>query len=270
MRVSYYPGCSLEGTAKEFDVSTRAVCKALGIELQELEDWSCCGATSAHSTNDYLAVALPARNLTLAEKTGLDLVTPCAACFQRLKVAEKKLAEKPLAEFPYQGKIKIDHLLNLCTRPEAMEKIKSSVKKPLKGLKVVCYYGCLTTRPPKITDAVNYENPQNMDELILELGAESIDWSYKTACCGNSLVLGRADIVKTMVGKLLEKAREAGADAIVTCCPMCQSNLESGRSMPVFYFTELMGMAMGLPGTEKWLKQHLVNPVPLASAKGLI
>ena len=269
MRVSYYPGCSLEGTAKEFDISSRAVCKALGIELQELEDWSCCGATSAHSTNDYLSVALPARNLTLADKTGLDLVTPCAACFQRLKVAEKKLGEHPMTDYPYSGKIEVDHLLDLCTQPEIIEKIKASVKKPLTGLKVVCYYGCLTVRPPDVTGAKEYENPQNMDDLIRVLGAESIDWSYKTTCCGNSLILGRADIVKKMTDKLVAMAREAEADAIVTCCPMCQSNLESARSMPIFYFTELMGIAFGLPGTEKWLKQHLVNPVPLAETKGL-
>lgn len=270
MRVSYYPGCSLEGTAREFDFSTKAVCQALGVELQELEDWSCCGATSAHSTNDYLSLALPARNLSIAEKAELDLVTPCAACFARLKTAGKKLADKPLAEYPFEGKINIEHLLNYLSRPEITARIKESVKKPLSGLKPACYYGCLIVRPPAVTGAQNHEDPQNMDDMMKTIGAEPVNWSYKTSCCGNSLLLGRADIVKSLTTKLVDKAREAGAECIVTACPMCQANLETARSIPVFYFTELLGIAFGLPGTDKWLQQHLVNPMALAGKKGLL
>lgn len=281
MRVSYYPGCSLEGTAREYDESTRAVCQALGIQLDELEDWNCCGATSAHSTSDFLSLALPARNLSLADGKGLDLVVPCAACYQRLKVAEKKLAQNPLPDFPYQGKVKVKHLLDFCSQEEVLQRVKEGVKKPLSGLQVACYYGCLVVRPPKVTDAVNYEDPQNMDELMNLLGAESVNWSYKTDCCGGSLVLSRPDVVRRLIRKLLDMALEAGAECLVTCCPMCQSNLEisqrglskeAGRDyrVPIFYFTELLGLALGLPRVEGWLKRHLVSPRELLSAKGLL
>jgi heterodisulfide reductase subunit B2 len=281
MKVSYYPGCSLEGTAKEYDEATRAVSQALGIELKELEDWNCCGATSAHTTNDYLAIALPARNLNIAEKSGLDVVVPCSACFQRLKAAEKRLAQEPLAEYPYSGKIAIKHLVDFCAQEEVLKRVKESVKKPLTGLKVACYYGCLVVRPPRITDAKNCEDPQSMDELVRATGAESVNWSYKTDCCGGSLMLSRPDVMKRLVRKLLDRAQEAGADCLVTCCPMCQSNLETGEralnkesgkkyALPIFYFTELIGLAMGLPGVEHWLKRHLIDTKPLLSAKGLL
>jgi len=281
MRVSYYPGCSLEGTAREYDESTRAVCQALGIELDELEDWNCCGATSAHSTSEFLSLTLPARTLSLADGKGLDLVVPCAACYQRLKVAEKKLAQNPLPDFPYQGQVAVKHLLDFCSQEEVLQRIKEAVKKPLSGLRVACYYGCLVVRPPKVTDAVNYEDPQNMDELMNAVGAESVNWSYKTDCCGGSLVLSRPDVVRRLIRKLFDMAIEAGADCLVTCCPMCQSNLDTGERglsketgrdyrMPVFYFTELLGLALGLPGVEGWLKRHLVSPRELLSAKGLL
>jgi heterodisulfide reductase subunit B len=281
MRVSYYPGCSLEGTAREYDESTRAVCQALGIELDELEDWNCCGATSAHSTNDYLSLALPARNLSLADEKGSDLVVPCAACYQRLKVAEKRLAQSPLPDYPYQGNVSIKHLADFCSQEEVLQRIKEEVKKPLAGLRVACYYGCLVVRPPKVTDAINYENPGHMDEMMNMAGAESVNWSYKTDCCGGSLVLGRPDVVRRLIGKLLDMALEAGADCLVTCCPMCQSNLDTGEkglsketgrdyNVPIFYFTELLGLALDLPGAEGWLDRHLVSPRELLSAKGLL
>ncbi len=281
MKVSYYPGCSLEGTAKEYNESTQAVCKALGIELKELEDWNCCGATSAHSTNDFLSVALPARNLNIAEKSGLDLVVPCAACYHRLKVAEKRLAKEPLAEYPYTGKITVKHIVDFFAQEDILKQTKEAVKKPLAGLKVACYYGCLVVRPPKITDAKNHEDPQNMDELMKAIGAESVKWSYKTDCCGGALVLSRADVMKKLVTKLLDRAAEAGAECLVTCCPMCQSNVETGEralikangkrtALPVFQFTELLGLAMGLPEVDKWFKRHLIDPKGLLSSKGLL
>lgn len=277
MKVSYYPGCSLRGTAREYDESIRDVCQALGIELAELDDWSCCGASSAHSTNDFLSVALPARNLTLAEKQGPDLVVPCSACYQRLKVAEKRLAQTPLPDFPYQGKVKVQHLLNFCSREEVAGRIKEKVKRPLSGLKVACYYGCLIARPPKVVDAVDYEDPREMDRLVESLEAEPVNWSYKTECCGGSLVLSLPGAARKMSQKLLDMAREAGADCLATCCPLCQSNLDTCQgqlaaqtgisySIPVFYFTELMGLALGLPAP--WLKRHLVSPARVLSVMG--
>jgi len=280
MKVSYYPGCSLLGTAKEYDQSTRAVCSTLGIELEELEDWNCCGATSAHSTDDFLSLALPARNLSLADEKGMDLIVPCAACFQRLKVAEKKLLEKPLPDFPYKGKAKVRHLLELLSEEEVLKQIKEKIRKPLSGLRVACYYGCLVVRPPKITDAADYEDPQSMDKLMKLAGAQSVSWSYKTDCCGGSPVLTRPDVVRRLIRRLLDMALEAGAECLVTCCPMCQGNLdtrqrelseETGKDyhVPVFYFTELLGLALDLPQADDWLKHHLVNPKSLLEAKGL-
>ncbi len=281
MRVSYYPGCSLEGTAREYGESAAAVCNALGIELDELEDWNCCGASSAHSTDDFLSLALPARDLSSADAKGLDLVVSCAACYQRLKVAEKKLAQNPLPDFPYKGQIKVKHLLDLCSEEEILQRVREGVKKPLSGLRVACYYGCLVVRPPKVTDAADFEDPQNMDKLMNLAGAESVSWSYKTDCCGAGFTLTRPDIVRKLSGKVLDMAIEAGAECIVTCCPMCQANLEgcqgalsreTGRNyhVPMFYFTELLGLALGLTGSEQWFKRHLVSTKELLNAKGLL
>ena len=281
MRVSYYPGCSLEGTAREYDESTRAVCQFLGIELDELEDWNCCGASSAHSTNELLSLALPGRNLSLADRKGLDLVVPCAACYQRLKVAERELPQNPLPDFPYEGRVKVKHLVDLCSQEGILEQVREHTKKSLSGLRVACYYGCLVVRPPKVTDAVDYEDPQSMDKLMKSAGAETVNWSYKTDCCGGSLTLGRPDVMRRLSQKLLDMALEAGAECLVTCCPMCQSNLEScqgalsrktGRDyhIPIFYFTELVGLALDLPGVDQWLGRHLVSPRKLLNAKGLL
>ncbi|MFC2069278.1 CoB--CoM heterodisulfide reductase iron-sulfur subunit B family protein [Chloroflexota bacterium] len=282
--ISYYPGCSLDGTAKEYGESTEAICKTLGIELKELDDWSCCGSSSAHATNDLLSVALPARNLEIADKAGLDLVVPCAACFQRLKFAEKELlAGKDIEGITrqYEGNFSIKHVLDFIWEDIGENTIDSKIKKSLKDLKIVCYYGCLTSRPPRITDASNPEDPQTMDKVMKNLGAEVKSWSYKTDCCGGNLVLTRPDIARQLIQKLLDMAEEAGADCIVTECPMCFSNLDSwqkeistktgkGRKIPIFYFSELMGLAFDEPSVSKWLKRHLVNPRPLLKQKGLI
>lgn len=283
MKVSYYPGCSLHGTALEYEESTRTVCRMLGIELQELPDWNCCGASSAHSTNESLSIALPSRNLAMAEEMGLDLVVPCAACFQRFKVAEKHVKEKtePAIDTPYQGNVPIKHLLDFLCEEELLTLIKQKVKTSLNGLKTVCYYGCLTVRPPRITDAANCENPQAMDELIALLGADNRPWSYKTDCCGGGLLLSRTDIVVRLSGKLLEMAKEAGADCIVTACPICQANLDTRQAeisktlgkntrIPVFYFTELLGLALGSGEADKWLKKHIVEPRNLLKAHNLL
>jgi len=230
MNVSYYPGCSLDGTAREYGESAEAVAQLLGIELQELDDWTCCGASSAHITNDELAVALPARNLLIADKTGMDLVVPCAACFQRFKVAEKQLlAGKGMVGSPdkYKGDFNIKYIVDFFWEYMGEKALREKVKKPLTGLTSVCYYGCLTVRPPRITDAKNPENPRAMDNIIKSLGADVRDWSYKTDCCGGSLMFVRPDIAKKLTAKLLDMAEEAGADCIVAGCPVCQANLDS-------------------------------------------
>lgn len=284
MKVSYYPGCSLHGTAREYGESTEAVCKILGIELMELEDWNCCGASSAHSTNEELAIKLAARNLVIAEKSGLkDLIIPCAACFQRTKVTEHQLMNNPdsYKDFPFKGEVEPKDLLSFICEDIGFEVVKERIKKPLSGIKAVCYYGCLTMRPPKITGAKDYENPQNMDQLMEVLGAEVYPWSYKTDCCGGSLVLTRPDIIRKLVNKLYEMALETGVECIVTACPLCQGNLDQRQEeiskefkkdhyLPIFYFTELMGLAMGHSEIDKWLGRHLVDPKKLLKSKNLL
>lgn len=283
MDVSIYPGCSLDGTAKEYGESLEAITRMLGVNLHELKDWNCCGASSAHSMNNDLAVALAARNLAIADQMGMDLVVPCAACYQRLKVAEKRLVagEKLEGVDNYGGKIHIKPLVDFLWDDVGEKQILSLLKKPLEGLNPVCYYGCLTARPPKITDAKSPENPMSMDEIMTCLGANVRQWSYKTDCCGGSLILTRPDIARTLIRKLLDMAEEAGADCVVAACPMCQSNLdgrqreisqESGKeyNVPIFYFTELMGLACGNPSVKKWLGRHVTDPRTLLTRKSLV
>lgn len=283
MKVSYYPGCSLHSTGLEYGESTKEVLQILDIEFEELPDWNCCGASSAHCTDEVLAIELATRNLVMAEEAGLDLVIPCAACFQRFKVAEKHITEgkEPAIETPYQGKVPIKHLLDFLVEEENLKVIKEKIKKPLNGLKAVCYYGCLITRPPKVTDAKHYENPQAMDELLSLLGVEVYPWSYKTDCCGGSLMLSRPDIVAQLSGKLIQMAEDAGVDCVVTACPLCQANLDTkqavisknlGREVrfPTYYFTELLGLALGSEKVGKWTGKHIVNARDLLKSQGLL
>jgi heterodisulfide reductase subunit B len=284
MNVSYFPGCSLHSTAREYGESIEAVAQLLGIDFQELDDWTCCGASSAHITNDELAVALPVRNLLIADRVGMDLVVPCAACFQRFKVAEKELsAGKGIVGSPdkYKGNFDIKYIVDFFWEYVGEKTLREKVKKPLTGLTPVCYYGCLSVRPPMVTDARNPENPRAMDNIIKSLGADVKDWSYKTDCCGGSLMFTRPDIAKKLTAKLLDMAEEAGADCIVAACPICQVNLDSRQKeistesdrkyeMPVFYFTELMGLAFGEPSLKKWLNRHMVKSWPLLEQKELV
>ncbi len=283
MDASIYPGCSLDGTAREYGESLETVTKILGVHLHELEDWNCCGASSAHVVNDDLAVVLAARNIAIADRAGLDLVVPCAACYQRLKVAEKALlaGKKFDGVESYSGKIRVRPLADFLWEDVGEKKIVSPLKKPLKGLNAVCYYGCLTARPPKITDSKRPENPISMDEVVTSLGGEVRPWSFKTDCCGGSLILTQPEIAKTLIRRLLDMAEEAGAECIVATCPMCQSNLDSRQSeisreagkeynIPILYLTEVMGLAYGHPSAKKWLGRHITDPRPLLERKSLL
>ena len=282
MEVSYYPGCSLHGMAVEYDESVRAVCEALDIAVAELPDWNCCGASSAHFVDDALALALPARNMAIAEQAGRELLVPCTACFQRLKHADKALREDAARwiDGPYEGKAAIYHVNEFFHRPELMKLVKRNVKRPLAGLAAVPYYGCLSQRPPKITGAERPENPTSMDDLMRAVGIEVRPWSYKTDCCGASLTLTRPDVIHKLSGDLYEAAAEAGAECLVTDCPMCQSNLDTRQAeieaergqqygLPVFYVTELMALAFGDQRAGRWWKKHFVDPRPLLKSKGL-
>ena len=279
--ITYYPGCSLHGTAREYDESFRGVSKLLDVGLHELEDWTCCGSTSAHCSDEALAVALPVRNLRIAEKHDREMVVPCVACYSRFKAAEAGAKAHPeYLPSPYEGRVSVRYALDYFCDPEMIEGLKGRVVRPLSGLKVACYYGCLAVRPPQLTGVANYENPGHMDRLMEILGAEAVPWSYKTDCCGASLVMTRTDIVVQLSQRILSMAREAGADCIVTGCTMCHANLDTRQSglpaldgakgIPVFYFTELMGLAMGHKESKKWLRRHVADPIKLLSMKGLI
>jgi len=280
---SYYPGCSLHAMATEYDQSLRAVCERLGVTLVELPDWNCCGASSAHFVDDELAIRLPARNMAIADRAARELLVPCSACFQRLKHADKELKKAPTrwTDEPYGGKATVYHVNEFFDRPEFLQAIRQRVTKPLKGLAGVAYYGCLSQRPPAITDAKAPEDPTSMDRLLAILGMEVRPWSYKTDCCGASLTLTRTDVIHKLSGDLFEGAQEAGAECLVTDCPMCQSNLDTRQAeieaerqkrfnLPVFYVTELMGLAFGDDRSPRWWKKHVVDPTPLLAGKGLL
>jgi len=248
-----------------------------------LTNWSCCGSSSAHVTNDMLAVALAARNLEIADRVGMDLVVPCAACYHRLKVAEKELlAGKQIEGISdiYKGDFRIKHIVDFLWEDVGEGALKEKVKKQLGGLNLVCYYGCLTARPPKVTDAKRPEDPQAMDYLMKSLGANVKSWSYKTACCGGNLILTRPDIAIRLIQKILDMALEAGADCVVTGCPMCYSNLdrmqkqiskETGEkyNIPIFYLTELLGVSLGEPSAKRWLRRHFTDATLLLRRVGL-
>lgn len=285
---SYFPGCSQTGSAAEFGLSAAAVGAALGVGLHELPDWNCCGASSAHMTDDLLSVALPARNLALARSAGRDLVAVCAACYSRLRSARARLnadaglaarLEEVLGSSPvFEGEIR--HLLDVLINQVTLPGIRPWLRQGLEGLKAVPYYGCLLVRPPRDCCCDSVENPTDLDRLLGFLGVEVCRWPRKTDCCGGSLSLSRPDLVEKLVNDLFESAVEAGAGCIVTACPMCAANLEmrqkQGRlgfslvhRIPVLYFTEILGIALGLSGTRHWLESHIINPVPLLEATGV-
>jgi heterodisulfide reductase subunit B2 len=284
MKVSYYPGCSLKETAIEYHESLVAAANILGIELKELPDWSCCGSLSAPAVNDKLSISLAGRNLIVADKIGRNLLVPCAPCFQRLKAADKALKAGDQVDgmsYQYSGNFNIKHSGDFFWDDIGEKAIISKIKKPLADLKPVCYYGCLTTRPPKITDAKNPEDPQSVDDIMKTLGADVKNWSYKTDCCGGTLMLTHPDLAKKLVKKLFDNALEAGADCIVVSCPYCHSNLdtiqkeiftEDGKTytIPIYYFTEMMNLAFGDPSAKKYIQKHFTDGKSLLNQKGLL
>ena len=263
MPLGYYPGCSGEGSGIEYKMSTEKTAEMLGIELKELEDWNCCGATSAHNTKQLLALALPARNLAIAEQMELKTVlAPCAACFSRHRAAEIKAREDEALRSKIEGIIDMEFkasshtisVLEWLAQDVGIEKIKEKVKKPLKGMKAACYYGCLLVRPQEYTGFDDNEDPQSMDKIVQATGAQAVDWAYKTECCGAALATSRPEIGSKMIYEVIENAREAGAECIVTACPLCMLNLDMRQAgaekqygvslnMPVYYLTELLALA---------------------------
>jgi heterodisulfide reductase subunit B len=290
---AFYPGCTLHSTGVEFGASTDRVCDTLGLELLEIPDWNCCGASSAHSMDHDLFLALPARNIAQAQLVPLDgddlsLAIPCAACFSRTAAADLALRQDPafraqmesVLDFQFTGRIRPRNLLDILANDFSPAQLTAHLSNPLEGLKVVSYYGCLLIRPPAYTDRWDDpEHPQSMDFLLQLMGAQPVPWSYGVDCCGGSLTLNRADVVVHLVDVLARAAIDAGADALVTACPMCMANVDGRQKyrgelplprppkpdydpLPIFYFTELMALAYDLPML-KVLARHLVDPRPL-------
>jgi len=280
MRFSYFPGCTDRSSSMEYGLSTEEVFRALGVELVEVEDWNCCGAAATHSLNRLLSLCLPARIMSKALLSGLtSMVVPCAGCFSNLKRAEYVLRNEErdrrvieeIVGFRYDPSLEILALLDVVVNRVGLERVYERVRRPLKGLRVACYYGCALVRHPKVTRFDDPENPQSMDRLMRVLGAEPVEWSYKVDCCGADLAMTYGSMVRQMVGRIVLMAREAGAQAMVTSCGLCQMNLEMRQELglPVFYFTELMGVAFDIGQRERWWGKHLISPRPLLESLGL-
>lgn len=276
---SYFPGCSSsEGGARAYGQSARAVTTIFDAELMELDDWNCCGSTPCGSMNELVSLALAGRNLALAEKRGFDLVTPCSSCYVILNRANHYLKEDPhikakvdealaAGKLEYHGAVKVRHLLDVIVNDIGYEAIAARVKKSLNGMKVAAYYGCQVVRPRNDFD--DPENPESLDNLVASLGAEPVYFPLKSRCCGGSLIISEEEVALDLVRKILNSAASNGAECLVTVCPLCQTNLDvyQGRvnkkfntnfNLPILFFTQLMGVALGLDEAELGLNTCIV------------
>jgi heterodisulfide reductase subunit B len=285
MKYSYFPGCSAESTARDMHESTLEVAKALGIELIEPKGWTCCGATAGHQTDKLLSVALPAASLAKVKDDGLDMVVSCAACYNRMEVANHEIQNseqmrKDVGEAlgrDYDGSVNVKHFMEVLLEDVGIDKIKESVKHPLNGMKVACYYGCLLVRPNEVTKLDDPENPTFLDKLVTALGAESLDWPHKVECCGGGLSMSRTDIVVSLTDSILEMAQASGAQCIAVACPMCQVNLDLRQldikkqlskeyNMPIVYITQLIGLCLGIPQEKLGLGKLMISPSKVIEA----
>lgn len=284
MEIAYYPGCSLHASSQLYDIQNKLVFKKLNVDLREIEDWNCCGATSASKTNDFLSVALPARNLGIADATGLsEILIPCSSCYSRTLVSQKRLQEDTsLREtineelsHKVKGKIKVSSILEVLLPRVASGELSEKATRKLEGLKPACYYGCLLTRfPSDVAVPDDVENPQGMEKVCKALGAEPIDWGYKTDCCGASAAVNDADVSLGLMAKILKDAAARGANCFVTTCPMCQFNMDAYQDqvaekygirerLPVYFITELLGIAMGMSPQAMQVDRHFVDSMRL-------
>jgi heterodisulfide reductase subunit B len=266
MKFSFYPGCSLKGVSNNYEQSLYAISKALGIELVELEDWNCCGATSYMSINELLSHVISSRNLAIAEKTGLDLIAACPACYVCVNKANIYMTEDELlrnsikgilksAGLEYHGTVRVRHYLDVLVKDIGEDVLNNLVKNNLNGLKVACYYGCQVVRP--WCDFDDQEMPFKLDGFIKILGGEPVHFPLKAYCCGGALLTTQENVALSLSYKLLKCASDCGAEIIITTCPMCQINLEgyqkrinrafgSNFDMPIIYFTQMIGYALGV------------------------
>ena len=280
---AYFPGCSLEKMASSYHMSAMETTKKLGIKLKEIEDWNCCGATTYFYIDELLAYTLCARNLAIAEKTGLDVVAPCSACYKNMYFTVAHLKKDPdLAEhvnfaleednLHFTGNIGVKHLIEVFCQDVGPEELKSKVTKPLAGLRVAPYYGCQIVRPQKEKEDV--EQPQFFEEMLAAIGATPVNYPLKMRCCGGSLMISSRTAALSMVRNLLQCAVDAKATVVATACPMCQVNLEvyqqqvnqefgTNFSVPILYFTQLIGLAMGIPPKKLGIGKEFIAMAPL-------
>lgn len=288
MKLAFYPGCTLHSTALDYNESTQSIANELDIELVEIPNWTCCGASPAHFLDNVLSTVLPIKDMVHAKEISDELVICCAACFSRFKNAGKKVIEHPeiaekvkeilgIEEIP---QIKIYHLLDVLVNKIGLERIQEKIKQDLKGLKVASYYGCLLVRPPKVMEFDDPEDPISMDSLVQALGGESVSWPHKVECCGGSLALARTDIVLKLCYDILQSAHDAGAECLMVACPLCQNNLDMRQAainkkygkdfhLPVFYFTQLLGLTLGIDGQMLGLQRSLVSGESLLENKDI-
>lgn len=289
MKYAYYPGCSAHSTARDMHESSIAVAQALGIELQEIKGWSCCGATAAHQTDRVLAASLPAANLLLAKNMGLDMIVNCAACYNRMKITNHEVSSSPAIHEQvrdtigqdYNGSVAVRHFVEVLLEDVGLMKLRKSFKQSLNGLKTVCYYGCFLVRPHEVTRFDDPENPVFLDHLVTAMGGESLDWPYKVDCCGGGLSLTRTDVTVKLSASIIDMAKMSGADCIAVACPMCQASLdlrqkdiekETGKKygLPVVYITQLLGLCLGIPEKYLGLNRLMVGPSAILKAIDLV
>lgn len=285
MKYAYYPGCSAHSTARDMHESCLAVSKALGIELNEIKGWTCCGASSAHQTDRELAASLASANLLKARQMGMDMVVNCAACYNRSKVANyeivnssqmKQSVADSLGE-PYDGSVPVRHFVEILLKDLGVAALRKKIVNPLKGLKAAAYYGCYLVRPPEATGFDDPENPTILERLIDVTGAENVEWSGKVDCCGGMQNLTRTEITVRRSAAVIEMAQAAGAGCIVVACPMCQISLDVRQAdmekllgkkynMPVIYLTQLLGLALGIPPEKLGFDKLMVSPAAVLKA----
>jgi heterodisulfide reductase subunit B len=287
MKYAYYPGCSAESTARDMHESSLAVAKVLGIEMVEPKGWICCGATAGHQTDEVLAATLPAASLVKVRDMGMDMLVNCAACYNRMKTANYKIVNDPdmrkkvsvTLERDYDGSVNVRHFVEVLLEDVGLERIKELIKRPLNGLKVASYYGCLLVRPHEVTGFDDPENPTSLDKLVEMMGGEALDWPHKVECCGGGLSLSRTDVVIELTESIVGMAKAAGADCIVVCCPMCQINLDLRQQdiekqmskrydMPILYITQLLGLCLGISSKKLGLSKLMVSPEKIVKAIG--
>lgn len=287
MKYGYFPGCSLEGLSTAYDLSVRSLFEQLNVTFEDLPDWICCGTLVTSSVSSLLGLATPLWNIAQAKKAGYDrLVTPCSACLYHFKSAAKQVQEKPdilvdvetILGLPLSNSPPAIHPLELLSTDLFESRIKTLVKRDLFNLKLVSYYGCHISRPASVMQFDDPENPQSMDRLLGWAGVQVLDWSGKVNCCGAHISVVKPEIMVDLCAKLFENALEAGADAIVVACPMCHANLDTRQDligdqlgysldMPVLYFSQILGYAIGLEPERLGFNKHIINPLPLMLEK---